>query len=124
MDCNRVGKRDWRDWDMDQGLQKLNADQRLAVWTQRIAECRSSGTSVKSWCRENGVSEKTYYYWQRRIFKLAQEQQTPEFAELHGPRFHTPAVALLEIAGVSVQVYAGADEQTLRALVRALSSPC
>ena len=63
---------------MDQGLQKLNADQRLAVWTQRIAECRSSGTSVKSWCRENGVSEKTYYYWQRRIFKLAQEQQTPE----------------------------------------------
>ena len=109
---------------MDQGLQKLNADQRLAVWTQRIAECRSSGTSVKSWCRENGVSEKTYYYWQRRIFKLAQEQQTPEFAELYGPRFHTPAVALLEIAGVSVQVYAGADEQTLRALVRALSSPC
>ena len=109
---------------MDQGLQKLNADQRLAVWTQRIAECRSSGTSVKRWCRENGVSEKTYYYWQRRIFKLAQERQTPEFVELHGPRFHTPAVALLEIAGVSVQVYAGADEQTLRALVRVLSSPC
>lgn len=109
---------------MDQGLQKLNADQRLAVWTQRIAECRSCGTSVKSWCRENGVSEKTYYYWQRRIFKLAQEQQTPEFAELHGPRFHTPAVASLEITGVSVQVYAGADEQTLRALACAFSSPC
>ena len=47
---------------MDQGLQKLNADQRLAVWTQRIADCRSSGTSVKSWYPENGVSEKTYYY--------------------------------------------------------------
>lgn len=28
---------------MEQGLQKLNADQRLAVWTQRIADCRSSG---------------------------------------------------------------------------------
>ena len=70
------------------------------------------------------MSEKTYYYWQRRIIKLAQEQQTPEFVELHCPRFHTPAVALLEIAGVSVQVYAGADEQTLRALVRALSSSC
>lgn len=109
---------------MDQGLQKLNADQRLAVWTQRIAEYRSSGISVKRWCRENGVSEKTYYYWQRRIFRGAQEQQTTEFAELHGPRFNTPAVALLEIAGVSGQVYADADEQTLRALVRALSSPC
>ena len=109
---------------MDQRLQKLNADQRLAVWTQRIAECTSCGTSVKRWCRENGVSEKTYYYWQKRIFRGAQEQQTPEFAELYGPRFHTPAVASLEITGVSVRVYAGADEQTLRALVRALSSSC
>ena len=84
---------------MDQGLQKLNADQRLAVWTQRIADCRSSGTSVKSWCLENGVSEKTYYYWQRRIFRLAQEQQVPEFAELHGAHSHSSAVASLEIAG-------------------------
>ena len=109
---------------MDQGLQKLNADQRLAVWTQRIADCRSSGTSVKSWCLENGVSEKTYYYWQRRILRVAQEQQVPEFAELHGAHSHSSAVASLEIAGVSVQVYAGADKQTLRALLHALSSPC
>ena len=47
---------------MEQGLQKLNADQRLAVWTQRISECRSSGKGVKHWCRENDISEKTYYY--------------------------------------------------------------
>lgn len=56
---------------MEQGLQKLNADQRLAVWTQRIADCRSSGKGVKHWCQENNISEKTYYYWQRRIFKMA-----------------------------------------------------
>ena len=47
---------------MEQELQKLNADQRLAVWTQRIADCRSSGKSVKHWCQENDISEKTYYY--------------------------------------------------------------
>ena len=109
---------------MEQSLQVMSKQERLENWTTRIMACRSSGMTVRAWCRENGLSEKTYYYWQRRIFKLAQEQQTPEFVELHGPRFHTPAVALLEIAGVSVQVYAGADEQTLRALVRALSSPC
>ena len=71
---------------MEQGLQKLNADQRLAVWTQRIADCRSSGKGVKHWCQENDISEKTYYYWQRRIFKMTEHQQTPEFAELH-PQF-------------------------------------
>ena len=89
-----------------------------------LQTAEASGTSVKSWCLENGVSEKTYYYWQRRIFRLAQEQQVPEFAELHGAHSHSSAVASLEIAGVSVQVYASADEQTLRALLHALSSPC
>ena len=107
---------------MEQGLQKLNADQRLAVWTQRIADCQSSGKGVKCWCRENDISEKTYYYWQRRIFRMAQEQRTPEFAELHPFRPASAVTASLEISGVNVQVYAGADEQTLSALFRALSS--
>ena len=107
---------------MEQGLQKLNADQRLAVWTQRISDCRSSGISVKCWCQQNGVSKKTYYYWQRRIFRMAEEQHTPEFAELRSIHSVCSAVASLSISGVSVQVYAGADEQTLSALFRALSS--
>ena len=107
---------------MEQGLQKLNSDQRLAVWTQRIADCRSSRKGVKRWCQENDISEKTYYYWQRRIFKIAQEQQAPEFAELHSFRPVSAVAASLEISGVNVQVYAGADEPTLSALFRALSS--
>ena len=107
---------------MEQELQKLNADQRLAVWTQRIADCRSSGNGVKHWCQENGISEKTYYYWQRRIFRMAHEQQIPEFAELHSFRPVSAVAASLEISGVNVQVYAGADEPTLSALFRALSS--
>lgn len=107
---------------MEQRLQKLNADQRQAVWTQRIADCRSSGTSVRRWCQENDISEKTYYYWQRRIFKMAQDHQTPEFAELHSFRAASVVAASLEVSGVNVQVYAGADEPTLSALFRALSS--
>lgn len=107
---------------MEQGVQKLNADQRLAVWTQRIADCRSSEKSVRDWCQEKGISEKTYYYWQRRIFKMAQAQQAPEFAELHSFRSISAVAASLEISGVNVQVYAGADEPTLSALFRALSS--
>ena len=53
---------------------------------------------------------------------MAQEQQGPEFAELHSFRPVSPIAASLEISGVNVQVYAGADELTLSALFRALSS--
>ena len=113
---------------MEQGLQKLNAENRLAEWTRRIAECRSSGVSVRQWCQEHGCTEKTYYYWQRRIFKLAQEQKQPEFAEISNRAFvrassYSPSiVATVEIQGARVHIHPGADEQTLGALLRALSS--
>ena len=52
---------------MEHRLQTLNAAQRVELWAERIAECRSSGMSVRAWCREKEISEKTYYYWQRRL---------------------------------------------------------
>lgn len=65
---------------MEQRLQALDAGQRAAVWSQRIADCRSSGMTVRAWCREQDLSEKAYYYWQHRIFKALIEQ--PVFAEI------------------------------------------
>ena len=53
---------------------------------------------------------------------MAQDQQTPEFSELHNFAPVSAVAASLEISGVNVQVYAGADESTLSALFRALSS--
>lgn len=46
---------------MEQSLQALSANQRLVEWTERISSCRSSGISVKQWCKENEIVEKTYY---------------------------------------------------------------
>ena len=38
---------------------------KLTEWRQRILECRTSGTPVKTWCAENHISSKTYYRWER-----------------------------------------------------------
>jgi hypothetical protein len=35
--------------------------------------------ALKAWCRENGVCEQTYCKWQRRLFEMAQAQQTVQF---------------------------------------------
>ena len=60
---------------MEQNLQALSKQERLDTWTTRIMECRNSGMSVRSWCQENGLNEKTYYYWQRRLFRALSAQQ-------------------------------------------------
>ncbi len=113
---------------MEKGQHSVNANQQLELWTQRIAECRRSGMQVKTWCQTHGVSKKTYYYWQRRVLGTTQNEEAherqPEFAEvpLRLPSCFSAVVASLDIAGVSVQVFAGADEQTLCALLRALKA--
>ncbi|WP_407919070.1 IS66 family insertion sequence element accessory protein TnpA, partial [Agathobaculum desmolans] len=48
-------------------IQTLGQRQRLLEWSQKVAECRSSGMSVKRWCSENGTTPKTYYSWQKKV---------------------------------------------------------
>ena len=106
---------------MGTGLQTLNGQNALTLWNERITACRNSGMTVRDWCRENGVSPGSYYRWQRRIYELAAEQtRSPQFAEVRLRR-NNAAVAVLHLPGGDVEVLPGADEETLRAVCRALS---
>lgn len=72
---------------MDQNLKVMSKQERLENWAARITACRGSGMTVRAWCQENGFSEKTYYYWQRRLFQALSEQQQaaqqPAFVEIN-----------------------------------------
>lgn len=46
---------------MEKCLQTLNRQEKIAVWSERIAACRSSGISVRAWCEGNGISTASYY---------------------------------------------------------------
>ena len=46
---------------MEKSLQTLNRQKKIAVWSERIAACRSSGISVRAWRGENGISIASYY---------------------------------------------------------------
>lgn len=61
---------------MEQNLQRVNANQRVEVWGQRIVACRNSGMTVREWCSQEGLSEKTYYYWQRKLYQMVLEEST------------------------------------------------
>ena len=124
--------RDLAQWEMvkvEQSLQIMSKQERLEDWTARIMACRSSGMTVRAWCQENGLSEKTYYYWQRRLFQVLSEQQQairqPAFAEI------TPApnsgssggvAVTVRISGVEADVHNGADAAAVETVLRILKS--
>ncbi|MCD8015137.1 MAG: IS66 family insertion sequence element accessory protein TnpB [Lachnospiraceae bacterium] len=57
-------------------MDKITHEVRISHWKQVVEQCqaRPEGQSAKQWLAENGISSKTYYYWLRKIRKLAYEQ--------------------------------------------------
>ena len=54
---------------------------RLMQWTPVIRDCRGSGMTVRSWCLENNINIKQFYYWQRRVREKAYEAMDKTGAE-------------------------------------------
>ncbi len=61
-------------------MDKCTHQVRMAHWKSVIEQCNSrpAEQSARSWPRENNISDKQYYYWQRIIRKEAYEQMTKE----------------------------------------------
>lgn len=105
---------------MEKNLQALNGQEKIAVWSERIADCRSSGIGVKAWCEENGIRPSSYYKWQKKLFSLA-AQSAPQFAEVcAAPQARISAT--VRMGDVSVDIHSGADAETTAMLLRILPS--
>ena len=106
---------------------------KLQAWQERIMECRSSGKTVKIWCREQGISVTTYYRWEREIFGRGGQEncggipkaaQAPEFAEVPvvqaGCTGGKQPMVTVHTGGMWVDLYTGADTEIIQTIIEAL----
>lgn len=105
---------------MEKSLQTLNRQEKITVWSERIAACRSSGISVRAWCEGNGISTASYYKWQKKLFCLA-AQSAPQFAEVCVAPPARISVTV-HLGDISVDIHSGADAETTAMLLRILQS--
>ena len=103
----------------------MSKQERIEDGAARIMACRSSGMTVRAWCQENGLSEKTYYYWQRRLFQGLSEQQQaiwqPAFAEITpapNSRSSGGVAVTVRISGVEADIHNGADTAAVETVLR------
>ena len=59
-------------------MDQITHDVRSSQWLEIITQCqnRPEGTTAKQWMADNGISEKSYYYWLRKFRKQACSQMT------------------------------------------------
>lgn len=108
-----------------ESLQRTNQKYRLVEWSRRVEACRSSGLLVGQWCQENEIAVSTYFSWQWKVFQALKEVQEVTFAEvpiMERPQPSGHIVTVMEISGVRIQVYTGADEAILQAILQEAKS--
>ena len=92
---------------------------RAQQWAMLIQECKASGMSNKEFCIQRGVSEKSFYYWQRKFREQVLEAASPQFIQLEpGP---APAELLqISFRGAELTLPVGVDMDAVSALLRSI----
>ena len=90
---------------------------RKQQWVQIIRECQSSGLSNKEYCRQQGISEKSYYYWLRKLRSTAAEGM-PQIEEVDLPAVEDKVY--IRFRGAELALPAETDVEAIAAVLRSL----
>ena len=94
---------------------------RAQTWAMLVQECKASGMTNKDFCELRGVSEKSFYYWQRKFREQMLEAAVPPLVPLDRPA--EPAECLqISFRGAELKLPAGVDIDAVSALLRSLQS--
>jgi len=102
-------------------IEERRAVSKTAEWSKRIATQQRSGISVKQFCKEQGLTECSFYAWRKRLRKrepvrfalvdrgtAGRESLTDMFLEL------------VLTTGERLRISTGVDTTTLRTVLEAL----
>jgi len=105
----------------DTVIEAKPANPKADEWAERIAAQQRSGTSVKQFCKQQGLTEYSFYTWRKRL----QESGPVRFAlvERNVRRQERTAETILELVlatGERLRIGCGVDITTLRTVLDVL----
>ena len=94
---------------------------RIQQWAVLIQECSASGLTNKEFCRQRGISEKSFYYWQRKLRQQIVEATSPQLVQLD-PQPETEDLLQIQFRGAELRLPGGVDLEAVAALLRSIQS--
>jgi hypothetical protein len=102
-------------------IEERAATPKADEWAERIAAQQRSGMSVKQFCKEEGLTEYSFYTWRKRL----QKKEPVRFAlvdrrVVQQELGREAALELVMASGERLRIGAGADAATVRMVLEAL----
>ena len=94
---------------------------RAREWAMLIQECSASGLTKREFCQQRGISEKSFYYWLKKLRTQMVGAAPPRLVQLAPP---PAADSILEIhyRGAEMKLPDGVDMDAVAALLHSIQS--
>lgn len=94
---------------------------RAQQWALAIRECSDSGLTNREFCRQRGISEKSFYYWQRKLREQIVDAASPKLVQLDsGPVLED--VLHIRYRGAELKLPGGVDVDAVASLLQCIQS--
>ena len=99
---------------------KIRDEYRQVQWAAAIQDCKASGLTNKEYCIRHGLSEKSFYYWQKKL-RTQIVASAPELVPLE---MSSPVEEELQIRyrGAELKLPSSIDMDAVAALLRSIQS--
>ena len=94
---------------------------RAETWAMLIQECNSSGLTKREFCQQRGISEKSYYYWLRKLRKQIVTSSSPQLVQLD-PESLSDDTLQIQYRGAELKLPSGVDMEAVAVLLRSLQA--
>ena len=94
---------------------------RAQTWAMLIQECNNSGLTKREFCQQRGISEKSFYYWLRKLRSQMAEAAGPQLVQLD-PAPVAEDMLQIQYRGAELKLPAGVDMEAVAALLRSLQA--
>ena len=103
----------------------IRDEYRLQEWSQIIQAGQNSGLSKREFCRQNGISERHYYYWLKKLRETVAETASPRLVHLEVPVPQSEGILRIQKIGqADLRLPANTDVEAVAAILRTLQQLC
>ena len=96
---------------------------RTQQWAMVVQECAASGLSNREFCKQRGIAEKSFYYWQRKLRTQIVESAPPQLVQLEpAPVPLQDDMLQIQYRGAELKLPSSVDMDAVSALLRSLQS--
>ena len=94
---------------------------RAQTWAMLIQECNNSGLTKREFCQQRGISEKSFYYWLRKLRSQMAEAAGPQLVQLDSIPVAEDTLQI-QYRGAELKLPSGVDIEAVAALLRSIQS--